>query len=346
MDFLGTGNHALLKQGNDAWTNDSFEDDGDVTIDYAEWQDNNLDGTAEKDEPVSYTKGSSPDMTVVLAISPGLTTSVGAKLRVNKGASTLIIKDVSLSGTEITVSGLSWATALPDNVANSTYSFSWAISLDGGATYCDFATTATQFFVVYATPQGSTLTAKRVNWCTQLANMQSTPDEIGDVVGPDAVGGARFGTDSIFGSPPSLSTAWEVMDGKTADCGSLSTLMKYELDLLGATGAEVRFVYARHASWTGLSQPSPPYASYNETDGSGHKLGMWFGGGSGQGWNNYEGCCSFQSKWWEGGNGISKNSAYEVLLHVTSPNIDGATNSHQCWEHDTLTAVPYPPGTP
>ena len=151
---------------------------------------------------------------------------------------------------------------------------------------------------------------------------------------------------TVPGESCSLDTAWEIMDGMNADCGSLSTLMKYELDLLGATGSEVRFVYARHASWIGLSQPTPPYASYIESDGSGNILGMWFGGGLGAGWNNYEGCCVFQSKWWEGGTGIAKDSDYEVLLHVTSPNINGTTNSHQCWSHDTPTAVAYPPGTP
>ena len=119
--------------------------------------------------------------------------------------------------------------------------------------------------------------------------------------------------------------------------------MKYELDLLGASGSEVRFVYARHASWTGLSQTS---TTGNEDDGSGNILGMWFGGGTGAGWNNYEGCCVFESKWWEGGNGISKSSAYNVLTHVTGPNTSGTTNSHQCWDSAPSTAVTYPPGTP
>ena len=203
-----------------------------------------------------------------------------------------------------------------------------------------------KIYLTYGEPTGSVVTERRIRWVCKKVAGKSTPEEFGDIIGPDAVGGHRFGVHSIFGTPPSRSSAWLVMSGKKGDCGTLSTLMKYELDMLGATGAEVRLVFPRHASWLGLSQPAPPYALHRESDGTGHTLGMWFGGGLGSGWNDYEGCCVFKSKWWEGGYGISKNSAYQVLLHVTSPNINGTNNSHQFWSHDIPSAVLYPSDTP
>jgi hypothetical protein len=133
------------------------------------------------------------------------------------------------------------------------------------------------------------------------------------------------------------------MDGISADCGSVSTLMKYELDVIGATGAEVKYVHACHADWTHLASTAP---GDFETDGGGNRLGMWFGNGDGFGWNNYEGCCVFQSKWWEGGNARGVSSAYQVLMDSTSPNTNGTNNSHQAWINDQPTAVPYPPGSP
>jgi hypothetical protein len=88
-----------------------------------------------------------------------------------------------------------------------------------------------------------------------LAKGKTSLAAIGDAVGPDATSGSRFGPDSIFGQP-AMPTAWQVMDGVKADCGTLSTLMKYELDLLGATGSAVKFVYSRHDSWDSLVNDS------------------------------------------------------------------------------------------
>jgi hypothetical protein len=230
-------------------------------------------------------------------------------------------------------------------VYNGSMPFNWNYDLNDRPTpNISLGSTSHQLFATYGTPTGTTVTAKRVDWCTYLANGQATPAAIGNVVGPDATGGPRFSSqNSIFGSPPNLTTAWQVMDGQKADCGTLSTLMKYELDMLGATGSQVSFVLARHASWTGLSQAQPVIL---ETDGSSNQLGIWFGGGSGHGWNIYEGCCVFQSLWWEGGCSQSAPSAYQVLMNVAGPNTSGADVSHQCWENNTPTAASFPPGTP
>ncbi|MGD0342480.1 MAG: hypothetical protein ABSA76_12320 [Bacteroidales bacterium] len=92
-----------------------------------------------------------------------------------------------------------------------------------------------------------------------------------------------------------------------ADCATLSALMKKCMDVLGVPGAQVCFVFARHASWANLCSTNK---DANEMVG-GAKLGYNNGG-----WNFYEGCCYVGGKWWMGGLGSSKNSAYDVLIEV------------------------------
>lgn len=180
---------------------------------------------------------------------------------------------------------------------------------------------------------------RRVNFVTGVADGATSKASAGDQVGPDATAGGHFGSNSINGdpnAPGNLASARLVMNGVRGDCGTLATLMKYELDLIGATGASVQYVHACHANWDSLLGPA-------EKDGE-RVLGMWFGDvlGLGYGWNNYEGCCEFEGKWWEGGNGVGAASAVAVLHDSCDPNVSGATNSHQCWSGATSVAVGYP----
>ena len=62
-------------------------------------------------------------------------------------------------------------------------------------------------------------------------------------------------------------------------------------------------------------------------------------------YNYYEGCCKFQGKWWMGGLGTSKNSAYDVLMYVSAPN-NSSTGKRQVWYDLQSTPVSYPSGTP
>jgi hypothetical protein len=250
---------------------------------------------------------------------------------------------VTGSGTTTVTENLTTTATLSNMVYKAAPTFNWYLICGNGTN--SIGSSAHTLYVAYGPPQpAGSLTVKRIDWVCTLAAGASSPAAIGDLVGPDATGGARFGANSIFGSPPTLTTAWQVMDGYKADCGTLSTLMKYELDLLGASGSAVNFVYSCHADWSHLSSAS---STANETDGSGDILIMWFGSaGLGAGYNNYEGCCVFQSKWWEGGNGRGAASAYQVNQDSTLPNTSGTATSHQAWNNATATAVAYPPGVP
>jgi hypothetical protein len=293
--------------------------------------------------PISQTKDTKLTADVTLCVQPsGMTYDLTGDGFL--GYYTFHTNGLTSSGSDQTFS-LTADDELPAQVDVLSHGINWSINV-GGVTCTATSSGPHKVYVTWGAPTGTEPTLKRMDWTANLARPSTTLDQMADAIGPDAVGGARFGGNSIFGSPPTLSTAWQVMDGDNGDCGSLSTLMRYELDMLGATGAVVRFVYPRHASWTGLSQPSPPYTSYSETNSAGSKLFMWFAGGSGAGGNVYEGCCEFLSKWWMGGNGFATNSAYDVLIYCTAPNTDGTSNSHQYWQSNITNAVAYPPGTP
>ena len=368
IGFSGSGYNAMYKDGADGYlfTGMTFADNGNTLNGWViNWPPGSplfgdghlwhhlmsIPGISDKHDPACFTGGTTAHVATLVCVT---TPHAISTLRVrgeDSGAAHMYMSGTTQNvpaGNSFQIVESDMSTSFITMVWNGAWSFEWYYDVD------DRPTPNVQFypgggyklFLTIDTPGGSSVTVKRVDWCTQLANGQDTLAKIGDAVGPDATGGERFGSKSIFGPSPTLTTAWEVMDGNKADCGTLSTLMKYELDMLGATGSEVRFVFARHASWVGLSQPSPPDGTYLETDGSGHELGIWFSSGLGRGWNNYEGCCLFQSKWWEGGLGSSQTSAYNVLRHVADPNTSGSSNSHQCWDHDLPTAVSYPAGTP
>ncbi len=201
-------------------------------------------------------------------------------------------------------------------------------------------------------PVGTNVTARRIDKCTEVANGKKSPTMIGDAIGPQATSGRLFfNTHSVNGGAP-MTTVWEILDRHGGgDCVSLATLMKAEVDMLGATGSKVEYVYACHRDWSHLSSQ---FANANEYDDSHtNKLGMYFGsryhGAAGDthhggGWNNYEGCCEFDGKWWMGGFGKSKPSAKEVLWFVVRPNdVNGTVEDHQCYENDMTQCVSRPP---
>jgi len=289
VDFLGTDNYTLRKQGNDSYANDKYEDDGDVIINYPEWQDTNFDGTPEKNDPACYKIGVKPEMTAVLKVGSMGVSDLPAKLKVLSGGVSFCEKNIKLKSGDNTITDLNWKYTYFGAISYAEYILDWQISFDDGKTFSSIASTKTRIFTVFGKPHGTSVTAKRLHWCTSLADEKITSAEIADVIGPDATGKARFSGEHSIHSD--IKTAWEIMDGTNADCGSLSTLMKYELEQLGCSGAKVMYVYARNASWKGIALEEP---GKNEINVEG-KLGMWFAviNDDDNGWNNYEGCCFF-----------------------------------------------------
>jgi hypothetical protein len=183
------------------------------------------------------------------------------------------------------------------------------------------------------------LTAKRLSWVTWLAGTSHTAAQIADLVGQDATAASRFdSTKSAFGPNHVYNTAWEIMDGNQADCITLSWLMKYELDILGALGSAVGYVRPRHDSWDGLLNNSPEYGFEMRVPGNASTKLIFLAGLP----NEYEGCCIFQGLYWMGGTGQAMSAAAAVLHYWANPNTD-ADHNHQCYLDRQNQVVSYPP---
>lgn len=84
--------------------------------------------------PVAYTKGSNITMFAKLGIDSSAPTT-SAKIRVKNGSTVIANKDISVSGTSVTVSGISTGSALETTVKTTTPTFIWEISFNGGTSW-------------------------------------------------------------------------------------------------------------------------------------------------------------------------------------------------------------------
>ena len=300
VDFSGTGNNTLRKQGNDTWANDTFRDDGNVVIDYPEWQDDNLDGTPEKNEPVCYTGGKTPTMTAVLALPAALPSFASAKLRVTKDGTTLVTKDVSLSASEVTVNNLTWETPLPSILGSSGYTLTWSISLDGGGSYTEIGKSVNWFFVVLGTPKTSNsyleankLTCKRI--FEVLERTKDAAAHTGTIASyiqqwqRELAPGPR--TTGVNGSK-----LWALMDRtETGQCMEGALFMEQAIRLLGIPAEHQHVLPTLNPAWEHVRSAINFVDAVTRSNcdcGVEETLGLYFSSaGYLTGWNEGEGCC-------------------------------------------------------
>ena len=281
------------------------------------------------------------------------------------GATTLNFgeKSIALSGGDQSVD-FSTTDKIAKAIDNTNIILTWQVSTDSGANWKPLITTTNQLFITAATPIGAGVTVKRMAKATIDASNQSTDEGIGNAMGPIVSGMKLLNRTYLDGG--GLSSEWGALDpdddGLTgADCATVSKLMKSELELLGVTGAQVKYIYARHASWNGLAQDAPagaeieqlntiPFSPANPTE---RGLIMWI-----RFYNNYEACCLFKGKYWMGNFGESRTKAVDVLSATTDyPNVNsGADKLHQAWSYyykyvnknvtDSTTGVTFPISAP
>jgi hypothetical protein len=308
--------------------------------------------------PCSYVVSSSPTLTVAFKVTPAAKMSVKIKAVATQVTPSVTLNygpsDLTLDGTgTATLSSFTTTDKLSDKIDSGNITISFKVSYDGGANYTDISTTTTdQILTTLTAPTGFVSYIRLNYWCIEATGKNSAND-VADTIGPDAVSGKRFGYDgSIYGkNGQHVDNAWAAMDGTRCDCITLSTLMMESMNLVGAPGAQTRFVWPKHANWTNLWDTTGTHQETLVTASPPRNTLLGFDSG---GWNNYEGCCFFNNKWWMGGSGISEATALDVLQHWTLPNNvdDGpstpnnpATNK-QCYQDAQSVHVPYPPGAP
>ncbi len=86
------------------------------------------------DLPAAYAKGGTVTMFATLGIDPSIS-NTSAKIRVKRGTDVMGTKDVTISGTTTTITGITTTLALESTVKTSSLTFIWEISYDGGTTW-------------------------------------------------------------------------------------------------------------------------------------------------------------------------------------------------------------------
>jgi hypothetical protein len=247
INFSGTNNHVLSKK-NENWKDDMFADDGNISITYPEWQDTNKDRIPDKNEPVCYTKGSKPEMAVVLSISPTISTNLSVKIRLKKGDAVLMTtNNISITGSEVSIANLAWSSTLEDAVQNKDYVLDWEYSLDGGTTYTSLGTSVTKFFLTDGTPSGPTVMVKRLDWCLEKVSGEKKLDNIilslHSYINTNSPPVFLVSTNEW---PPGTPPIWSMLDPKFkgGSCIAHSNLLKHILNLIGVSGGKLVRIHA------------------------------------------------------------------------------------------------------
>jgi hypothetical protein len=310
-----------------------------------EWKKADANGRGGRDEPFCVVKNQAYNLIGTFTFSKKLTFPTSIKIcetdNTRSTAVTAIVQD------DMTVTRLRDA---PNKVSYDILEFNWPYTVNNGQSWRSLQTPLKHIMYNtwdYKLCADADFTKGHIHYACTTANGAITLTEIGDKIGPDATSRSRFSgnRNRQIVLTHDLSKVWEIIDkNKKADCGTLSTLMKATILLLGDETPKVKFVMPRHKSWKGLESDSS-WDSEKRTNFLGREIEGSELGFITSFYNYYEGCCLFQEKWWIGGVGQSKNSAYEVLILVTFPN-NSPNKGRQVWRDRQRLPVPYPSGKP
>ena len=110
--------------------------------------------TNDPNDPVAYVKGSNITMFSKITITPSLSSPISVNLRVKSGGSVIATKDnISLSGSQVNVTGITTSSPISNNAGLSTPSFTWELSFDAGSTWSSIGTSGPHtLYWTYAVP--------------------------------------------------------------------------------------------------------------------------------------------------------------------------------------------------
>lgn len=244
VGFSGAGEHAMEKTGaaNYSYAATTFGSAGGTAISDPVWKDVNLNGSVadagDTQNPICFTKGSTPTLAAKIALVPALTGAVPGQLRVitpTTPETVYLEKNVSLTGAELDIND-ALQTAFGANVNCVDWQLQWKVSVDGAP--CVSAGNSTHLtFVTYGTPTGSAVTAKRVHWVTTKCITKSNlnPDNIPRAMqaGVQAEGAGHFQGGAWLPNP------WSLFDpGVKGPCTTYAEVMKLGLRMLGVPQAK------------------------------------------------------------------------------------------------------------
>jgi hypothetical protein len=331
-----------------------------------EWKKANVNGTGARNEPFCVIRNKNFDVDFVFSLPTDLTfeTTFGAICSIPSDDAGISISRSFTVKDKNKNFNAKFTLTEKDEVGKDTSRFKWSIvkqnnnnnNNNSNSNNTVFSDTSHIKYITwdsYKCPQ-TDFTKGHIDYACTTANGATTLAGIGDKLGPPIMGQEFFWpkNPNNWISSDDAGRAWEIVDTKSrnnplkGDCGLLAILMKKAIELLGDDTAKVGYVYARTTEWKGLVLNAPKTSHGYYTIEKNTFTLVYYSGGL----NKYEGCCTFQNKWWMGGLGKSAESALDVLNTVTQNNKnENAVNDNgqrQCWRTNHTISVPYPPGVP
>ncbi len=236
------------------------------------------------DNPACYKKDSNLTMTVKLAITPSLPTPVTISLKADGPGNLDAQKDnISISGSEATVSGITTTGKLEDKIYSITPSFNWSFSGDGTNWSSAGTSGAHKVYAIYNSPTcgSSNFTESHIDDAVGWALNQSSETAIAHKVMCDVSGAITSGC--ICSS--SFEYIWQGARGDHSDgmCCCRAKGMSEAMQVLGVSDYTT-LVYVNERPEPGVKGPSyTDYCPICEEVGR----GAWWAGF----WNNWEGAC-------------------------------------------------------
>jgi hypothetical protein len=295
--------HGVLKNYDADW------DDGGVLYSELEW-------TPSNQYPVSHTMDSNIEIEVTIQVEPNnACPETGSLVGEGPGGMKFEKSNFKFTPGKHTFS-LTSTQKLEKKVQELNFSIQWKV--EGISVSASPIQTQNTMFVTMGTPHGSGVTKKRMAWVVNRCRGKSKPH--------DCVKEIHDSTGSYDLSAGTPTPFWKIAGGAHAQCMDLSQFYKLASEMLGLSGGNVVYLYPKVGKTTKeffngrdnekrlITSSKPPHPNPTTHDDfySQEKIALIDGSG---GWNNYEACYKFDSKYYAGGADIY-NTAQEVMEAV------------------------------
>ena len=233
VTFGGTNKHTLYKKDPNQWNheNENYASDYGTAVPDKAWVRNPA-----LSDPVCYTKGSVGSQctaTIELSIDPPII-EPGATITGKHGSCTWFLTTAPISGSSATIGPIITVTPLASVVGGAMWEIDWYVNL-GDLDDIVAGASQNKTYLVWDSPSGSQLTAKRMRWEAWLnCNGDTTVTQLADHTAYWVNEDANFVADRI---PPNL---WEPLDWTDGcDCLRACELAEKALLLLGIPSADL-----------------------------------------------------------------------------------------------------------
>ena len=238
--------------------------------------------------PACYQKSNSLSMNVKLAITPSLSGAETISLKADGPGDLDAQKDnISISGSEGTVNGITTTGKLEDKIYSASPGFNWSFSLDGTNWYSAGTSGPHKVYAIYDSPTcgSANFTTSHIDDAVGWALNQSSETGIAHKVKCDVNDGVTIDTCICTNS---FEYIWQGARGDHSDgmCCCRAMGMSEAMLVLGVSGYTT-IVYVNERPEPGVKGPNPDSSVYCSTcDKLCDRYAWWAGF-----WNNWEGAC-------------------------------------------------------